>query len=240
MLISHQHKFIFIHIGKTGGTSVETTLCRHLGLDFEETEKSPMGEWWKHVWAEDMRRRVGQQTWNDYFTFAFVRNPYDMILSLYSMYTQYPEYIDPRFHPDLYHPWNQYDDFAHFIRSMGKQEHESDERWQCQLAQLGAKTQMDVWNGLKNLQTSYLTDSWQAKKGLGTILVDFVGRYENLQNDFDFVCHTLGLPRLELVKQGATEHPPYQECYDAEMEQVVYRHFSVDIERFGYCLAGVE
>jgi Sulfotransferase family len=240
MFISHQHQFIFIHIGKTGGTSIETALCQHLGVDFEETEKSPAGEWWKHSWAKYMRRRVGEQIWNDYFTFAFVRNPYDMILSLFSMYTQYPEYTNPRVHPDLYHPWNQYNGFAHFIRSMGKQDHEPDERWRDQLTELGAKTQMDVWNGLKNLQTSYLTDSWQAREGLGSILVDFVGRYETLQSDFNSVCRTLGLPSLELAKQGATEHPPYHECYDAEMKQIVYRHFAVDIERFGYCLPGVE
>jgi hypothetical protein len=98
-------------------------------------------------------------------------------------------------------------------------------------------TQMQVWNDLRNLQTSYLTDSWQARNGPGTILVDFVGRYESLQRDFDAVCRTIGLPRLELPRRGATEHPPFAQCYDVEMEEVVYRHFAVDIERFGYRLA---
>lgn len=234
MLISHRHRFIFIHIGKTGGTSIEMTLCRHLGMDFEETRKSPDGEWWKHIWAKHLRQRVGERAWNDYFTFAFVRNPYDMILSLYSMYTQYPQYTDPEHHPDLYHPWNQYEDFRDFIRSLGRHQHEPDERWRQPLAQLGVRTQMQVWDDLRNLQTSYLTDSWQARNGLGTILVDFVGKYETLQRDFDAVCRAIGLPRLELARQGATEHPPFAQCYDAEIEETVYRHFAVDIERFGY------
>jgi hypothetical protein len=240
MFISHQYRFIFIHIGKTGGTSIETALCQHLGVDFAETEKSPSGEWWKHIWARHMRERVGEQIWNDYFTFAFVRNPYDLVLSLYSMYTQYPEYTNQKVHSDLYHPWNQYDNFAHFIRSMGRREHGPDERWGEQLAKLGAKTQMEVWDGVKNIQTSYLTESWQAREGPGTILVDFIGRYETLQRDFDSVCDTVGLPKLKLARQGATRHPPYHECYDAEMQQIVYRHFAVDIERFGYRLPGFE
>lgn len=234
MLISHEHKFIFIHIGKTGGTSIEKALCAYLDKDFEETKKDPEGNWWKHIWAKGMRRRVGHETWNDYFTFAFVRNPYDMILSLYSMYTQYPEYINPDDHPDLYHPWNQYKNFPTFVRAMGRREHEPDNKWRHQLDKLGAKTTMQVWDSLKNLQTSYLTESWKGEDGEGTILVDFVGRYERLQEDFDKVCDQVGIPRIELPVQGATKHKPFSDLYDKEMRKVVRKHFQVDIDRFGY------
>jgi hypothetical protein len=74
--------------------------------------------------------------WDDYFTFAFVRHPFDMILSLYSMYTQDPGYTDPVEHTDVYHPWNQYEDFKDFILSMGKRQHEPDEKWRFQLDNL--------------------------------------------------------------------------------------------------------
>ena len=96
MIISHDHRFIFVHIGRTGGTSVEKTLCGLLGLDIEKTLMDQQGNWWKHIWAKDLRQRFGEEIWNSYFTFSFTRNPYDMILSLYSMYTQCPQYTDPR------------------------------------------------------------------------------------------------------------------------------------------------
>ncbi|MDJ0582581.1 sulfotransferase family 2 domain-containing protein [Crocosphaera sp.] len=237
MLISDEYKFIFIHIGKTGGTSVEKVLCDYLNLDFKVTKKSPEGKWWKHIWAQGMKKYVGEEIWNNYFTFAFVRNPYDMILSLYSMYTQYPEYTNPQKYPRLYHPWNQYKSFEDFILSMGKRQHEPNEKWRLQLNKLGVKGTMNLWYSIENLQSSYLTNSWKGKEhGKGEILVDFVGRYENLSQDFHYVCERVGLPKLELVQHGATRHKPYQEMYTEQMKKIVYNHSSVDIERFGYSL----
>ncbi|NEO31070.1 MAG: sulfotransferase family protein [Symploca sp. SIO3C6] len=235
MLIDHQHKFIFIHIGKTGGTSIEQVLCDYLNIDFAKTELNPEGEWWKHAWAGDMKKYVGEQTWHDYFTFAFTRHPFDMILSLYSMYTQYPEYTNPEVHLDLYHPWNQYENFEDFILSMGECRHEPNEKWRFQLDQLGVQGIMNTWYTIENLQTSYLTNSWKGKQnGKGEILVDFVGRYENLTEDFHKVCQIVGLPKLDLIHHGATKHKNYRELYTKKMKEIVYNHSSLDIERFNY------
>ncbi len=234
MLISHDYKFIFIHIGKTGGTSIERTLCEYLDVDFETTKKSPDGEWWKHIWAKDMRKRVGEKLWDDYFTFAMIRNPFDMILSLYSMYTQYPEYTNPKLHPDLYHPWNQYSSFEDFIRCMGSQSHQPDKLWRHQLNKLGVKSQMNVWNSLENLQTSYLTENWKGQDGRGSILVDYVGRFENIDEDFHYICDHLGLPQLDLTMTGETKHKSFYGIYEDDTEEIVRKHFKMDIERFGY------
>ncbi len=234
MLISHEHKFIFIHIGKTGGTSIEKVLCRHLGLDFDNTKKDPNGNWWKHIWAKDMKQKVGHKIWQNYFTFAFVRNPFDMIVSLYSMYTQYPQYTKPDVHPKLYHPWNQFRDFDALVLGMKNRQHEPDELWRQQLDKLNAKTHLDVWNSLKNLQTSYLTESWQGRNGKGEILVDFVGRFETLEEDFKSVCREISVPALDLIHHGATNHGHYSDCYSEESRDFVCQHFSMDVERFGY------
>ncbi|MDJ0511175.1 MAG: sulfotransferase family 2 domain-containing protein [Crocosphaera sp.] len=235
MLISHEYKLIFIHVGKTGGTSIKKVLCEYLNIDFNETETHPEWEWWKHIWAKDLKEYIGEEVWNNYFTFAFVRNPLDMILSLYSMYTQYPEYTDIENHEDLYHPWNQYKDFEDFILAMGECRHEPDDKWRLQLHTLGTKYIMNTWYDLENLQSTYLTDSWKGKEnGEGEILVDFVGKYENLKEDFDLVCETVGLPKLNLIHHGATIHRPYHRLYTKEMAEIVYNHSYLDIERFGY------
>lgn len=229
MILSHEHKFIFIHIGKTGGTSIEKVLCKHLGIDFDLTIKNPKnGNWWKHAWSSGMRSHVGKDIWNDYFTFGFVRNPYDMLLSLYSMYTQYPEYIDPINHNNLYHPWNQFEDFEDLVMSMGEGVHEPDNKWKKQLKKLGAPNTMRVWNSLKNLQSKYLCDEQD------DIIVDYVGKFENLQNDFNHCCDRIGIEQLDLIKHGATRHRSFKDIYTPAMREIVKAHSGKDIERFNY------
>lgn len=110
-----------------------------------------------------MKEYIGEKIWNDYFTVAFVRNPFDMILSLYSMYTQYRKYTNPERNRDWYHHWNQYKDFEDFILSMGECKHEPNEKWQFHLNRIGVKDTMDLWYGIENLQTSYLTNSRKGK-----------------------------------------------------------------------------
>jgi hypothetical protein len=73
-MISHKHKAIFIHIPRTGGTSIEMMID---GRD-----------WWyvdpeeKHIPASKAKQLYAEW-WNDYFKFSLVRNPWDRIVSMY-------------------------------------------------------------------------------------------------------------------------------------------------------------
>jgi hypothetical protein len=66
-MISHEHKFIFVHVPKTGGTSIESL------LDLSGA---------KHNTARQYRNFF-PDVWKRYFSFAFVRNPWDRVLSFY-------------------------------------------------------------------------------------------------------------------------------------------------------------
>ena len=63
-----QHKCIFIHITKTAGTSVAKSLFNYLPY---------------HYTAIDYRVIYGRKTFDEYFKFAFVRNPWDRLYSAY-------------------------------------------------------------------------------------------------------------------------------------------------------------
>ena len=68
----------------------------------------------------------------------------------------------------------------------------------------------------------------------GYLVTDFIGRCENMQADFDFVCKAVGLPQIQLPRHRKTKHKPYQEYYDKESEEAVRIAFQRDIDEFEY------
>lgn len=67
----------------------------------------------------------------------------------------------------------------------------------------------------------------------GKVIVDFIGRFERLEEDFARVCDAIGaeasLPHLK-----ASDHRDYRRLYSDEAASVVERHFAPDLERFRY------
>lgn len=73
----------------------------------------------------------------------------------------------------------------------------------------------------------------------GNILADFIGRFENLQKDWAFVCSKLGinavLPR-ENINPGKPAH--YTKYYTDKTRNIIAEKFQTDIETFGYEFSG--
>lgn len=82
MVISEHYKFLFVHIGKTGGRSLSTALeeADPLAKNIRELN---------HGTFLEIRSHIGKEKWNSFFKFSFVRNPYDRTVSLYEFLKQY-------------------------------------------------------------------------------------------------------------------------------------------------------
>jgi hypothetical protein len=68
----------------------------------------------------------------------------------------------------------------------------------------------------------------------GKLIVDFVGRFERIHEDFGAISERLGLGRVDLPHLKKVDHPPYQELYTAETRSLVARAFEQDIRMFTY------
>lgn len=67
----------------------------------------------------------------------------------------------------------------------------------------------------------------------GKQIVDFIGRFENLEGDFKVVCKKLGISH-ELHHINATKHAHYSMYYNEQTKNIVANRFREDIERFNY------
>lgn len=133
------------------------------------------------------------EQFKNYFSFAFVRNPWDWELSHY-------KYI-LRSKPHHYHQEvSALSDFSEYIR------------WRC--------------DGRFKLQEDFVTLNDE-------VIVDFVGRFENLASDFQFVCDRIGV-KTTLVKLNSTRRTSYREHYDDRTAELVRQTYLCDIIRFGY------
>jgi hypothetical protein len=204
VLISRKLKFLFIHVQKSGGCSIREAL-RSAVPDLEPFLGS-------HDHARWALPHLGGE-WEEYFKFAFVRNPWDRLVSWYSM-------IREQARPGGSNRLWQY------VLAQGRS---FDEFVHCCTDVIA-----DV-DGLKSFcfnQLEYLTGED------GTLIVDFVGRFETLSRDTARVFERLGLGGLPLPHANRSRHDHYSSFYTDETRRVVAERFARDIAFFGYSFEG--
>jgi hypothetical protein len=231
-MICHQYRCIFIHIPKAAGQSIESVFLKLLNLTWEtraplllcpnaNPEVGPPRL--AHLKA---REYVGcsylpQEEFSAYFKFAFVRNPWDRLVSFY-------KYMGPR---------NGLP-FKEFLMGPFRKDLWVNRQW------------------FVGPQSSFVCDS------RGNLLVDFLGRFERLQADFNTVAHRLALPSSTLPHRNKSKRQKfasffsprellsrvrilfgsgkpnrcrsYQDYYDDESKDLVAQLYADDLERFGY------
>jgi len=93
LIISHKYKFIFVKTPKTAGTSMEIALARicdskdvvtrYEHIVFDGHVPRNYGDFEQHSSARQIKKAVTPEIWNNYFKFAFERNPFEKMVSMY-------------------------------------------------------------------------------------------------------------------------------------------------------------
>ena len=65
------------------------------------------------------------------------------------------------------------------------------------------------------------------------IKFDFIGRFENLYSDLEYVSNKTGI-QLNMIHKNGTQHEPYWTYYTEETAQNVAEFYKEDFEIFGY------
>lgn len=234
-MICHHYKTIFIHLPKNAGQSIEHVFLNLLNLTWET--RAPLllrpnntpeigPPVLAHLKAHEyvLHKYVTQEQFDAYFKFAFVRNPWDRMISIYK-----------------YLGFSKKYEFNNFLKGVFLKEQWVDNYW------------------FVGPQSEFIYDN------NGELKVDFVGRFENLQKDFNQICTQIGIsiikipyvnksdqkkvePRTTLVKlikdrfkhkrKSIPTFKSYQEYNDEESKEIIAELYKTDIELFGYQFNG--
>ena len=191
-----KHECIFVHVPKCAGVSVSRSLFGSL-----------VGT---HVALKTFQLIYSKDEFARYFKFAFVRNPWDRLVSAYRFLKRGGMTNEDR-------AWAKqhiapYENFDTFVKA-----------WVT-------PRNVNSWQHFKP-QHRFLLDP------TGRCHLDYLGRFENLEDDFEQIAQQLGIDariaHLNRTKSAARKRD-YRSYYSEETSQIVATVYRKDIEVFGY------
>lgn len=66
------------------------------------------------------------------------------------------------------------------------------------------------------------------------LAMDFIGRYETLQESLDYLLSKLSLPSTQLKVRNSSKHAHYSEYYDDDLREQVSEFYEDDLRHFRY------
>ena len=221
-MISHKYKCIFIHIPKAAGTSIEKKLGH-----FKELKRNVQD----HSTVREIEPLRISHAWHLYRS----DNLYLMAKKLkkkrerrnHVTIEQYNDYFKFTF---IRNPWSRtYSWYKNVMRD--------------DFHKLAHGITKDL--AFKEFLIKYIDKSWALQSQLfwlqdmeGNIPMNFIGRFENLEEDFKKVANILDINDATLPKFLTGSTTNYTEAYDAEMIDIVANKYKQEIDLFRFKFGG--
>jgi len=224
-MICKEYKCIFVHIPKVAGQSVERFFLNRLGLSWEQRQHLHM---MKNKNPAKGTEKLSHLAASEYVRCEHIsQQEFDDYFKFSFVRNPWARIVSEY----RYRNYFRYNSFKDFVMNKMPQPSFKDDY----------RHVMPQYDMLYDEQ--------------GKCLVDFVGRFENLQADFDKVCERLGfedskLPYVNssektsrairrqlksiIYRNGESEKKHYTEFYDDETRDFVTTYYKKDVETFGY------
>lgn len=213
-MISKKKNFLFIHVPKTGGNSIQNILKKYSDDRIVALTKYQDGynrfevrndkyDITKHSTLNCYKREIEYNTFKQLFKFSTIRNPWDMCISFY--FSPHRGKID----------WNR-NEFKEFILTIPTIRH---------YITLESKNDINSreFNGNNKSRARPIDAD-----------LDFILRFENLNKDFQKVCEIINVPFEELPHLNNSSRSHYTKYYDDELVEFVRCKFSDEINYANY------
>lgn len=233
MIISHQYKFILFCNPKTGSTSLEKTLEKYQeGEEFNRGIKQICSNKYssvlfpnKHIPPLMLKAWLPKEIWDSYFKFVFVRNPWDWVVSEWKYHFKLRKVgiSDLISSPMI---TARYLKNYHRLKTLNNKTSFTAEDIDYLFAHL-KKFFPVIPNASGLYQSHYIFDVD------GDLLVDFVGRFENINSDFEVIKDKLGLD-VCLPHLNSTKRDTYKTYFTQDSKERVAQLWKKDIDNFGY------
>ncbi|NOQ92935.1 MAG: hypothetical protein GQ552_09510 [Flavobacteriaceae bacterium] len=206
MLISDSHKFIFVHTRKAAGSSIRNTL-----EPFSIKKPTDI--------LSKVKSRVLQIEGN-YHKYAFRQHSDIMTAKKIMPKELFDSYFKFAF---VRNPWKRLVSEFEFIKR--KPNHGRHKKVMKMTFNDYIKYQAQRFDAH---QINMLADK------NGELQMDFIGKFENLQENWNFICNKLNIQNKELTHRKKATKVDYNEYYIDENKELVAKLWKKDIDAFEY------
>lgn len=217
MIVNHTHRFVFVHVPKAAGSTVTHTLSSFSQYCDQEIGGTQQGEaiapymrqrfgLYKHATADEIRDVVGHSMFASYYTFAFVRNPYDRLRSAFEFLRGWDEAPEP-----IKNSLDSFESYEHFVES-------------------------NIWAERPGPDNIFRPQTyWLYCSRTGRRIVDFVGKVETLPADLTHVVERI-TGNADIVIENKNQSRPYDvsDHIDEGARMRIAEYYKDDFQAFGY------